>query len=532
MSANFLSPSLGVSTIIPASYNPKTLSLGSQIVYDYKYILYNQIHAIKNNYNFGNISNETTLNLELWNAFEYTDVSIDNVTYENLSGVELLNRDLTPLDIPVDIKHIESALLAIRVSLDGDSSNDGSIIINVGGIDVVIGVSLSRSFLFDFDINTINNIKEYYVFNTRIIPSLNNTEQRFARIDIPRVRLEYFYTLSDKQKRSLDAILYANNTNFSIPLYTQTRVVQSIVTDIVTVDVTNTCIQPGIDVLIKDIYTKEVIKVLEVIDMNHIRLVAPLGNIYVNPILIPCISGKLPGSNTKLQKTKNLAEYTLTFDKNIDDVNTLVTNNNTAQLNKYKDLFILEDQNTGDDVNYTYEKDILLKDNGYSKTDTTIYNNVATIDFNYSNYAVGKDDISTIKNFFNYQKGMFQDLYSRSFTNNVKVVENIAAGDIIITVENNNLAMFYEKNKIKQIYFKYNDNKEIILDIVNISKVDDEKENILLSNGFGEAIPLGGMISADFVWKGRLNDDVLTIDYNSFKVARYDLTFHKSNDVE
>lgn len=533
MSVNFLSPNAGSAALSATSAPPKVAGLiGGGVVLDYKYILYGQVHAIKTSYNFGNISNDAYLNLEIWNANEYKDVSINNIAYFDLSGVEVLNRDLSSVNIPVDIKRIESALFTIHASTDGDSSNDGNIVFSVDDQDLSVAVSLSRSVLFDFDLNYTNNIKETYVYNTFVSSSLDNTEQRIARISIPRVRYEYFYTLTDKQRREIDGFLYSKNSNLSVPIYAQTRKVNSIIDDIVKVDIVNTCIQPGQDILIKDAYSKEIIKVDSIVDNETIKLRSSLSNIYTNAVLIPCFSGKLPASNTRLQRTKNLSEYSLLIDKNVDNIDTLLTNNDSMQFNTYQDKFILDNRNMGVDITALYEKNIITNDNGYSRKDESMYNDVATITFNYDNYVIDRNEISRVKNLFRNQKGMFNDLYSRSFTNNVKVIEKINAGDIIITVENDNLTGFYDQHKIKHLYLKYNDNIEKYFNIISISKIDDTREAIFLSEGTGVDVEVKDIISSDFVYLGRLNEDTLVLNYDTHGVANYSFMFKKYNDVD
>lgn len=533
MSVNFLNPNVGPADVKPVPDRVGVVGLTGGIVYDYKYILYNQVHAIKNIYNFGNISNDSYLNLEIWNANEYKDITINDISYSSLSGVEVLNRDLTSVNYPVDIKKIESSLFSIHASTDGDSSNDGFIIVNVDDKDILIAVSLSRSILFDYEINFREKVKETYVYNTFVSQSLNNTEQRRPRITIPRVRYEYYYTLTDKERREIDGFLYSKNSNLSVPIYMQKRNVQSIVNDIIKVDIVNTCIQVGQDVLIKDQYSKEIIKVSEIIDNNTIRLRSNLSNIYTNATLIPCFSGKLPASNTRMQRTKNMSEYSLLIDKNVDEINTLLTNNDSQQFNKYKDLYILEEQNSGIDLTTLYEKNIIVNDNGYSRKDESMYNDVATVSFNFDNYAVGKDEISKVKNLFKNQRGMLNDLYSRSFTNNIKVVEKINAGDIIITVEDDNLTEFYKNSKIKHLYLKYNNNIEKYFEIIDISKIEGtDKEAIFLNQGLGVDVEVNDVISSDFVYLGRLNDDSLVLNYDNLTVSSYSLSFKKYNDIE
>lgn len=527
---NFLDPLAGGVASIDYPVIPTYTQYGGMVINEFTKILYNQIHVIKPSYAFGNISNDATNTVEVWNAYEYTDITLQGITYDNLSGIELLDRSGNELDLPILISNLESQVFTIKASIDGNASDDGHILLDFNDKQASIAVSVSRAVLFDFEVSANVSIKERYSFNTRILPSLDNTEQRVPRITIPRVQFEYYYQLTDRDKRIMDGYLYSKNTNFSLPIYTQTREISSIVGDIVNVDIVGTCLQVGQDVLIKDDNHKEVIRVVEILSNSQIRLRASVSFAYSFPKLIPIVNAKMGNINNKTQKSKNFAEYQIVFNKNIDDINAIKTNS-TAEFNKFNNLYILEDQNSGGDIEYTYTKDFSYLDNGYSKTDESFYNNISTVDFDFKNIADDRTEISKIKNLFNHQKGILNDLYSLSFTNNAKVLENVFASDIMIYVENTNLSTFFDKNEIRHIYFKFNDNQERIIEIDKITFIDNEREAIFLKNGLGVDVPLGNMISTDFVYLGRLNSDILTLEYKAYSIAGYSLQFHKYNDI-
>lgn len=499
-------------------------------VKDYKYVTYSKIHAYQPVYNIGNVSNDIFLDLELWNAYEFEAKTLYGLSYNDLSGVEVLDANMVPLEFPIIISKLGNIKLKIKVTTEGDSSADGNISFDFGDKNIYVGLTLSRSILFDFDVNALRATRETYTYNTYISKSMNGTEQRIPRIATPRLQVEYYYTLTDKQRRSIEGYLYNGNSTIALPMYHQMIFVNTIVNENIYIDTKNTCLQPGMDILIKDNYTKEIVRVKEVYN-DHIVLTTQPANIYSNAIIYPIYAVKLMASNTKTITTKDMCGYTIRFEKITNEIDYLVTNN-AIEFNKYKGEYILEDQNTNEELEISYVKDIEEFDNGYSKKEYAINNDIAVVTIPFSNYIESHDEISRVKNLFKNQRGRLKDIYSRSFNNNVKVVDNIASGDIMIYVENNDLTSFFTDAKIKHIYFKYNDNKEKILEIVSINRISDEKEMIILSGGFGEAIAVEDVISSDFVYHGRIDDDELTIEYYKNDLAKYALNFYKNNDIE
>lgn len=531
---NLVEPSLNKAALLNIGNNTvfNNVNFNAVLKYQYSDDLYNQVHIINKAYNFGYVSDNKSESLEIWNAYFNDNKTISNIISNNLDNVLLkdqLNNDYT---LPKVINPLKSEFYNINVSKDGNTTVNGYLDFTVDGLSLVTNISLIRAILFDFDVNYLNNITESYNFYTEILKSVNSTEQRISYLTNARVDYDYFYTLDKKNKRNMDKILYSGFSSFiALPVYTQTTDINNINSNVLTLDILNTMIQPDQNIIIKDSYNKEILTVDSILNSTTVILKSPVINTYNNPVLIPIVNVRLDLENSATRITNDVSNYLIKFIKEVDDINPLITNNN-QDFNKLNNIRILDiEPNRAEDIVYNYYRNVNILDNATSRKEYILNNKVSELSFNYKYIAKDKNEISLIKNLFRENKGMFEDLYSYSYNENFIILENISISDTILTVENDNLSTYYKDNKIKYAVINYSGIDKII-EILDIYEIDEDKEAIVIAESFGINLNISNINSCQFVYKGRLGTDQLVLSYYNNSVADTNLVFVKSSDID
>lgn len=531
---NLVEPSLSKPALLTINNESLFNNVDFNAVLKYKYTddLYNQVHIINKAYNFGYVSDNKSESLEIWNAYFNDNKTISNIISNNLDNVLLKDQFNNDYTLPKVINPLKSEFYNINVSKDGNTTVNGYLDFTVDGLSLVSNISLIRAILFDFDVNYINNIKEYYNFYTEILKSKNSTEQRIGYLTNARASYEYFYTLEKKEKRDFDKILYSGfNSYIALPIYSQTININSYNNNIIYADITNTMIQNNQNILIKDSNNKEILTVDYLINKDTIVLKSNIINNYNNPVIIPILNTRLEVENVATRITNNVSEYLIKFNKEIDDLDCLKTNND-FKFNKLNDLDILDiEPNRVDDITYNYYRNINILDNGTSRKEYIINNNISELSFNYGYIGKDSNEISRLKNLFNDNKGMLEDLYCPSYNNNFNIIENISISDTILIIENDNMTTYYKDNAIKYATIYYQGNEKTI-EIIDIYEIDDNKEALVIKESIGVEIKVIEIDSCQFVYHGRLGSDELVLNYYHNSLADTKLTFVKTSDKE
>lgn len=522
----------GNELITNSSFSPVVNTSGIEN-YGFRTEIYNQIHLFKQSYDFGFVSKNTTDILEVWNAYYDVTQNITAINYNLLDNIRLTDLDFNDVITPFTLKPLETRSYYINVDKDGNSEVSGNIEFIANGISIKTNIKLSRAFLFDFDVNYRDNVIESYQFKTNINKSVNYSEQREAYRSRARATFQYNYTLNKKERRLLDKFVYSGiNRTVALPVITQKAPLISVNGLTLGVNISNTAIQVGINLLIEDSNNSEIVTVTQIINNNSILIRENLFNTYSNATVTPLFNCKLNPDFNITRNHHDLLECTLVFEKIIDSIDPLVTNNasNYNTLNSIKILDV--EPNRQSNMSWDYFQNIVTLDNGYSRTESFQYSDTSEISFDHNILLDGKDEISKLKNLHKFQKGMLEDIYSYSNNNDFLVIENILQSDTILRVENNNLSDYYSSSKaIKYLVIESNNIKKEC-QILDIYQIDEDKEAIVLSESFGYNLNWEDINNSQFIFRGRLASDSIDIVYNHDELATVNLKFIKTSDVK
>lgn len=501
-------------------------------VSQYKEELYNNIHLINKDNDVGFIAQDTEIDLEVWNSY-YTTKTISDYTVSNNNEIELY----TPKSLPINILSNQSEVFTLKIFSDGNSSIDASFNFEFLDQNVSGSVSGLRALLFDFDHNWISSFTENYSFYTAIIKSVANYEQRFTYGEDNVYTCKYFYSLKNEEKQKLDLILYNNvNKLISLPLYvytlktTESEFVGS--TKFKVSSLENTIFQNNLQLYVK---YKDIIEIVDIESVNlltnEINLKKPLKNGFLTgSYLIPVITCTTVDVSKNNINT-NYANYEITFKKELDGIDILTTNKeyNFQKLNDINILTVNPNENL--DINYEYNSNIITLSNDFGFEEKITYNDLNEISFSFNYVMNKKDQISYMKNLFNDQKGMYKDLHYINFSDDIIILDNIFESDTIIKIKNINAVNFIKDKKIRYINIKYGNNNKIV-EFININRVDNNVEEIVLSENFGINLLKNNINYSGFILTGRLNNDLLSLNYRTDGIVDTTINFIKNIDIE
>jgi hypothetical protein len=498
------------------------------ITKQFKNELYNQIHVIKLNYDVGYVSEYTQDNIEVWNSY-YVSKQITDFSTSS-SDITITN----PNSLPINLVTNSSENFTLNIEKVGEVVINETFNFTVSSQEIQGTINGIRANLFDFNHSWVNDFQEKYFYYTGINKSVGLIEQRIPLIDLCNYSCQYSYRLKDQDKQKLDAILYNNvNSLIALPLYQHVRRVILASNDIIESDLKNTVYQKNMQVLIKDNNKKEIVTIKE-IDLinNRLTLTKNLINLYNNAIIVPVILSRTIEVNTE-NILPHFTDYTITFEKEIDELDMLEINNNNVVLNKVNSINYLEKEPNFNDLKvnkeYTYNNTVLS--NEYGIKAFYEYNKTAEIGISYDYIIFNKDKLSEIKKVFKDNLGAYGDLYLNNFNSDIKIVENINATDTIIIIENINASVFYKNNYLKYIVINYGGTKKI-LEFNNIYKIDENKEGIVLTENAGFNLNKNSINYCNFLFRGRFGNDDLDISYKNNEITEAKINFIKNVGVE
>lgn len=510
----------------PVSYSIST----SGISETYYNTVYDNIHVIENKFNIGYITSPINYYFEVWNTFS-VNKSLDEINFGVVSGININDANGNELILPKILLAKHAEIYQLNVTTSGAKDVSGNISLGISGLSVPIFISLTRNFIFDYQLNLANNIQENLSYKTEVIESINSNEKRNSYITNPRYNFTYFYTLENKEKRVLDKVLYSgSNDVMSVPLYIHAREITGIADDVITVNITDTPYQVGMSIMIKDSNNYDSAVITQIIDNNHIKVNKTIIDTFEYPVLYPVLNARLDLQTVSQLLTNYAATYTINFIKEVDDLDMSVTNNSTA-IKTFNSLPLLDIQaNTLTPHQNTFYRNITKIDDGISRPQFKVNNHINKFDTSFEFTFETKEKISEFKNFFKSVKGMFKEFYFLSNRQDFTIVENISASATILTIANEDFATYYKDKYIKYAAIFYKGTYKIIT-INDMYPINSSKENLVLSEPFGINLNKNDIISCQLIFRSRLSSDSLSIAYDTDDVASTNIAVLKINKV-
>lgn len=495
--------------------------------------VYNQIWVMDKTYDVGYITQDYKTTIEVWNAY-YVPKTLASISFD-ASQIDIN----TALSLPFIMKGNSSETFDLTVYADGSSSINTNFTFTFSDQLIVGNVTGTRAIIFDMPHNWETAFVENFTCFTDIIKSIDLSEQRFSNGQDPRYTCSYFYTLKDTDKQKFDALIYNivdDVVNIPLEVY-NVRLAESVPVGqefIIIDEVVGTIMQKDLQLRITQRGETEIVEILSVVG-NRLNIKKPITKSFnAHAVATPVILGRLltvekGGVNT------NIGNYKVTFEKNIDTIEMLKTNSTersgTIDGIKYMNIAPNEDLNVA--TSYNNSKVVLTNEYGLRKYYK--YSDINEVAFEFDYIAVDKElnknKLSLLKNDFNDQQGMWNDLYMNNYSGDITIIKTILPSDTIIQIKNINASSLIKGKKIKYIAIKHG-HQTSVFEISDIYAYDATTEYIVLPSNAGVTINLNAINYSSFVFRGRLNSDTLSFEYRTGDIVRTNIAFLKNIDVE
>lgn len=493
-------------------------AIDATLLYSHKQDIYSQIFVLPDYINVGNVSQDTTYNVVLWNAKE-TQETLNSITETGTDGILLTGIESGLINSNAYITY------SVEVTTLGPSVIDATYTFNMdSGTTSTLSIEGSRVVLFGFDVNWSQLPKESYSHYTDVRIAYDGTEYRHNLTENPRMMLEYYYTLDDADRMKLDGLLYSwADKIFLVPIYSQLTKTSNAITagdTSVQIELENTDIQEGMSLLFGNI-KDNVINVVTGVINNVVTFNTAFSkdfpeNTYVTPLCQSYINSE---SNTAHQ-TQNLTEMLATF--TIKDDTILTITNSIDNFEEYQGLKVLTDEpNRRVTINRAYSRLTDIIDYGSGVRARVTKDKKPAVVFNYTFDCIGKNEISNIKAFFNNMRGMADEFLVSTFTADMKLAEPIGATDTTLVIENTGVGTYYFNNNQKDhVIFYLSDGTTEIRQIINVLGNDNNTERLIIDSPFNKNLDISQVNSIQFLSNARFNSDTIQFEYETDEYAR------------
>lgn len=491
--------------------------------------VYNQIWVMDKSYNVGYVTQDYKTTVEVWNAY-YVPKTLESITFD-ASQIDIE----TALSLPYSMRANSSQKFDLTVYAEGSQSINTNFNFVFSDQLVIGNVVGTRAIIFDMPHNWIQNFTESYTCFTDIIKTLDLSEQRFSLGEDPTYNCTYYYSLKNEERQKFDGMVYnLVDETVNIPLYVYNVYLSSGVlegeTFILVDDITDNIIQNNLQLRIDDRKQTEIVEVLSIVG-NRLNLKKPITKAFTSgAVVTPIILGKI----TNVEKNginTHYANYSVTFEKNIDNLDMLKTNSSVVADSIDGITYLNIAPNEELNIQTTYNNSKVIITNDYGIKEYYKYSNLNEIIFGFDYIVTSKQQLSLFKNTFNTLQGMWGDLYLNNFSNDVTVKKSILPSDTIIHIKNINASSNFKNKKIKYFAVNYGNNTKVF-EILDIQAYDAETEYIVLPSNAGILIDINSVNYSSFIFRGRLNNDTLAFEYRTDAIVRTQVEFIKNIDVE
>lgn len=179
--------------------------------------LYDRIHMIPNTLNFGNVLQQQSRTVEVWNAFSVSK-TLDSIAESGTQGLTLVRPGGAPSE-PAVYTGLKSFVYTVQAAKTGPSRIDATYTFDFTSVALVLTILGERVVAFPFCYE--RPFREVLEFKTDILETENGNEQRIATRKLPRQLFRVRYLISDEneRQRALNAIFGHHGNFFAVPLF-------------------------------------------------------------------------------------------------------------------------------------------------------------------------------------------------------------------------------------------------------------------------------------------------------------------------
>lgn len=476
--------------------------------------LYERIHVTPSNFDLGNILASTQQNIDVWNAYTATSITLNQITKDVVDdSVEITE----PLPSPLGFAPQQVRSYTLNVSNKGPNTSDVVFTFDFDVADIDVSVSAIRIVVNYY--TPQQNVLYTMEYLTSVIQAYDTSETTQQLRDNPREIIIYEFNSALRSAIS-NIIASSQFLNVSVPRWTQWA---DLTTALSVNDIQVYCDLSRLDVNVNDsifLYradgTHETIKVIS-IGVDH-YVIDPITQNFALPTVVmsTIIANTEPtvdfdmyavgGSNFKIKFTSIKPIDVGTYD--------LPDQHNTYDL--LRDGLLMPSST----IKYTSIVGTDLIDYGAGPFEYISRDPDTSMKFQCRVYLDGYDNIRNRQKWINKIAGQNGRFYVVGYGNEFKPKVDIEATDTSINIDHINFNRIdaIETTTI-YVYLELLDGTYYVRELLSATEVDGNTESLALASAFGVAIPVTSIRRFDRLHFVRMVSDSVTFKFERLDVA-------------
>lgn len=485
---------------------------------------YYRIHIIPTAVSLGNLSGDTTREVQVWNAF-FVAKPLQAFSLVNGDGITVTE----PITPPADIGPLQLLKYVLNVSSTGPAVIDATLTWTIDGRDYVVPITGRRSVVFPFRPNWADRFSETLSWTTTVTTAWSGKEQRMSIARYPRRRIDYSFQAVGEGARLLDALLFGwMGRYYSMPLWhEESRLVvpAPATTTALVVDTTRMSLAVGSTVVLyRDEFHYEVGEVLS-FGPQLIQLKGLLNEAWpAGTKVIPSLSG-MPSAG--LQTTRVLPAVNASGVSFLIDPSSplLRLPDAPAPLQYLGTELYMEETDWAKNLDVPYSSNRREIDNQIGPILVTRRGSYPAVGRSFRWTCRDREYADNLRAFFARRRGRFSPVWMPSGTEDFILAQPVDPVSPSIVVNKSQFGSLIWPSKLKRdIVIRLRSGAYFTRRIIDVA--EGENVSILtLDQGFGQAFAPSDVRRISFLGFYRLANDSITFNWQTNYVATVETDF-------
>jgi hypothetical protein len=520
---------------LPTSPNPYPATGGGSVM-SYFDDFYNRIFIDPLRIDFGSISENTSANIDVWNAYYKQTVTLTGLTYDSSAGLSLDGGGT-----PLVFAPLQSRGITVTAGTNGSAILDENLVFSFDLPWVYeLPISGFRARMWAFEPNWPPSGQSYqvtYSFLTEILNSRSGKEQRIALRGNPRKSLSHECLLHGEQFRAYkDLMWYWQHRAFVTPELT--RFVDAPYgmasgSNELLLDTVPAWLVANVMLVLQHLSARE-IRVVESVAAGLVTFKTTSGVDWpVGTRLYAGLGGNLATSISADRRTNNVAEMALRFD--VTPLSEVWPEPPAAPATFNGRELFLKRPNWAQAVNssMSHEIDEIDYDRGAVFRATPVVFGAESRKAGYLNRNAA--EATELLDFFRRMRGRQGEFYMPTWEYDFEPKVAAAAGSTAMRVAGTGLATSYGASTVqKGVFILLNSGALITRKVLSVQPVvdGDGSDSVITVDGtWGTTISSDTIVMSGWLPVWRLSSDALTFEWLTNAVAQVQMTMQTLEDL-
>ncbi len=520
-------------TTVPIEVLPKAEKIG-YLYGSYGFLLFfNRIHVLPNSINVGNLANNQTRTIEIFNAFLSETQTLEEIGLNgNLSGVTL------SATAPEVFPPMASKFFTLSINTAGSPAFDGFFnFVFDNATAPPLSVRGQRIIPFVFAHNWQTLPIESVEYLTKIYETIGDLETAVKHRPFPRRRLKYRHTVLDnptieeiaEKRAELEAVVYSwMHRPYALPIWEDQLYLSSLLaagaTEVPANPVGLDFDEGGYIIFWRNASEYELIEISEVTGSAIKFTRATERDWQAATIIMPARLARLQQSVDFVKETEELLEFETTWivepdQRSINRIGTFSAPTYRGfpiWLAAYRFADQLENMSSRKQTIFDYQ----IGARSVIPAGINPRGNFPNAVIN-----VSRAEMAAFYGFLNDRAGKLNPAWFPSWSKDFQLIDDAGNGATAIAVRGNRFSNVYATGaNRKDIMIRWNDDYKFYVRIESAAPIDENSENLLLAAPLPRALLLTNYDRISFLKFARLEADSMEITKESTTISRAEFT--------